>query len=354
MTVETAPVIVFDIGGTSWRTARSAGTGILTGLAVQSAVTRSRTGAHAASLHEVMVAFLLRRVREIRESDPDISTVGISLGAATNGHTGHVLASAPLWGDYTQPFDLRAVLTAAEPGLDWCVVNDVTALALAITDTDTIRDSGLQVVTAVTVGSGIAARTIDVASGEPCLDRVYGMQGEIGHLPAVLVGGPGHDAPVCECGVAGHVSAFSSGKAIEAQLRQLAGVLGLGDTDGEDPASLTGQLAAALAARHPAALEFLDHVTAPLARALLYTLAIDARVDRVMLSGGVVDALGEDYLASVYRHLEADGLYLYPPGVFRDKVVWWRSDGLDPLRGAAVYARRQRAQAAGPVSGNRC
>ncbi len=64
----------------------------------------------------------------------------------------------------------------------WWVVNDVTSLALAIAAISRVGDSGLRRITAVTVSSGIAARTIDVASGEVLLDRAHGVQGEIGHL----------------------------------------------------------------------------------------------------------------------------------------------------------------------------
>jgi 2-epi-5-epi-valiolone 7-kinase len=103
-------------------------------------------------------------------------------------------------------------------------------------------------------------------------------------------------------------------------------------------------LRCALEANNPHAKTFLDSVTAPLARALLYLLAIDPRVDHVFLSGGVVDTLADHYMNSMYRCLEADGLYLvstHKPTVFRDRITHLESDGLDPLRGAGLFARTQ-------------
>ncbi|WP_280382762.1 ROK family protein [Nocardia wallacei] len=338
------PVIVFDLGGTWWRSAVWSPDGALDVPDRHPAVTKARTGSNAATLRDLMVKFLLDRTRQLLDREPGVQEVGISIGAATNGHTGQVLASAPLWGDSTDRYDLAAALAAAEPSVRWWVVNDVTSLALAITASSRVGDSGLRRIAAVTVSSGIAARTIDVASGEVLLDRVHGVQGEIGHLPAVAAAPMGIEQPVCDCGAVGHVSSIAAGKAIERLLSQWANILGLGEEAEEGTVSYLGQLCAALDANIPTATTFLDYVTAPLARALLYAMAIDPRIDHMYLSGGVVDTLGDHYMTSLYRTLEADGLYLvstYQPSVFRDRISRWESDGLDPLRGAGLFARQQ-------------
>ncbi|MBF6333200.1 ROK family protein [Nocardia transvalensis] len=350
------PVIVFDLGGTWWRSAILTTDNRLADQDQHEAVTKARTGSNAATLRDLMVKYLLGTTRRLMERQPDLRTVGISIGAATNGHTGQVLASAPLWGDCTDPYDLRAALAGAAPGLDWWVVNDVTSLALAITARQDVRESGLRVITAVTVSSGIAARTVDVVSGEIPLDRQHGVQGEIGHLPALVTVLAGVDLPVCDCGAVGHVSAIAAGKAIERLLSQLAGILGIADDSETGAVSHLEHLRTALEAHHPSAMSFLDYVTAPLARALLYLLAIDARVDHIFLSGGVVDALQDHYMNSLYRTMEADGLYLvstYQPSVFRDRISRWESDGLDPLRGAGFFARQQSLPASARYGGRR-
>ncbi len=337
-------VIVFDLGGTWWRSAILTPDGTFAEWQRQAAVTKARTGSNAATLRELMVQFLLDRARQLAAQQPAIRDVGISLGAAVNGHSGQVLASAPMWGDNTDPYDLRAVLASAEPSLRWWVANDVTCLALAICANERVARSDLRALTAVTVSSGIGARTIDVRSGEVLLDRQHGMQGEIGHLPALTPAPLGVEPPLCHCGATGHVSAIAAGHAIEAMLAQFAGILDLGEATGDEAASRLPMLRDAIAADNPSAVSFLDAVTAPLARALLYVLAIDPRVERVFLSGGVVDTLGDHYMNSLYRRLESDGLYLvsvYQPSIFRDRISRWDSDGFEPLRGAGLFARKQ-------------
>ncbi len=342
------PVIVFDLGGTWWRSAILEPDGTLAERQRQAAVTKTRTGSNAATLRELMVQFLLDSARQFAAQHPAVRDVGISLGAAINGHSGQVLASAPMWGDCTDPYDLRAVLASAEPSLQWWIANDVTCLALAICANEQIASRDLQAITAVTVSSGIGSRTIDVRTGEVLLDRRHGMQGEIGHLPALTPAALGVEPPLCDCGAAGHVSAIAAGRSIEAMLSQFAGILDLGDATGDGGCSRLPMLRDAVAADNPAAVSFLDAVTAPLARALLYLLAIDPRVEQVFLSGGVVDTLGDHYMNSLYRRLESDGLYLvslYQPSIFRDRICRWESDGFEPLRGAGLFAHKQSLQA---------
>ncbi|MGW6120859.1 ROK family protein [Nocardia sp. NPDC055165] len=338
---DSTPVIVFDLGGTWWRCAVVSPSGVLTDHDRHPAVTKAGTGSNTATLRELMVQFLLAQTRRLLEIHPGVADVGISIGAATNGHTGQILASAPLWGDSADPFDLRVVLRENESRARWWVVNDVTSLAMAIANRPEVRELGVKTVAAVTVSSGIAARTIDVESGEVVLDPVHGIQGEIGHLPAAVTATLSTDPPVCDCGAVGHVSAISAGKAIDRQLAQLASILGADSTTEPSPLA---RLFAALENNNPHATTFLDSVTAPLARALLYLLTVDARIEHVFLSGGVVDTLADHYTNSMYRCLEADGLYLvstHQPTVFRDRISRLESDGLDPLRGAGLFARAQ-------------
>ncbi|MFD3510995.1 ROK family protein [Nocardia sp. NPDC058666] len=347
------PVIVFDLGGTWWRCAVVSPAGELTDHDRHPAVTKAGTGSNTDSLRELMVQFLLAQTRRLLEIHPGASDVGISIGAATNGHTGQILASAPLWGDSADPFDLRAALRENEPRTRWWVVNDVTSLALAIAHRPAVRAMGVKTVAAVTVSSGIAARTIDVESGAVVLDRVHGIQGEIGHLPAVVTAQLSTDPPVCDCGAVGHVSAIAAGKAIDRRLAQLAGILG---ADANTEPTPLARLRTALEADNAYATTFLDSVTAPLAKALLYLLTIDPRIDHVFMSGGVVDTLTDHYMNSMYRCLEADGLYLvstHQPTVFRDRISRLESDGLDPLRGAGLFARTRSLPAtAGPGERN--
>ncbi|MFF3224123.1 ROK family protein [Nocardia suismassiliense] len=344
------PILVFDLGGTGWRSAICSAHGDITDLNHHPAVTKANTGSNVATLREILVAHVLDRARELLSRRPEIRIVSISIGAAVNGHTGLVLASAPLWGDCIEPYDFHAELSAAEPGLQWCIANDLTCLALAIRARESVLSHGFRSITVVSVGSGIAARTIDVDSGELVLNPMHGIQGEIGHLPSLVTPPWGAELPVCDCGAVGHVAAISAGKAIERHLSQFAQILG---TPHDRPTmSHVQHLREALDSGNASATKFLDYVTAPLAMALLYLMTIDARVGHVYVSGGVVDVLGPHYMSSLYRNMEGEGLYListHQPTVVRDTISNPCSDGLDPLRGAGLFARQQRPGGVGVI-----
>ncbi|MET9491147.1 ROK family protein [Nocardia sp. NPDC006630] len=349
-TTNDEPVIVHDIGGTWWRSAIVDANGALTHPVRYPAVTRAGTGRHPSTLRELLVRYLLDRTWTLLARYPGVRRVGISLGAAINATTGQVMASAPLWGDALDPFDLRAVLTAAEPGLIWCVASDVTCLVVAIAAQGEVQAQGWRCLTGVTVSTGIAARTIDVASGVVLVDPIHGIQGEIGHLPALSPPPPGTVAAelICDCGATGHIAAISSGAAIERNLAQLSSILDVTDSP-NPPMPLLARLHTALQNESASAAAFLDASTAPVALGLLYLLTIDPRVDHVYVTGGVVDMLGEHWMASLYRTLEHHGLYLastHQPSIFRERITRLDADGHEPMRGAARLALDSTAPAA--------
>ncbi|MEV0766240.1 ROK family protein [Nocardia sp. NPDC050435] len=336
MSLTADPLIVADLGGTWWRTAILTDSDELVEIRRERAVTRNSTRSHPSTLRALMVRFLLDRVHALRAICPEARQVGISIGAAVDARSNLVLASAPLWGDYTEPWNLLAELRSAEPDLEWTLLQDLTALALAAR-ADTDAKAGWRCVSVVTVSSGIGARTIDLATGEFDWDS-RGLQGEIGHLPV-----PTRTPPaVCDCGTIGHLAAYASGRALERDLAASAAALGVAPRT-----TWLSSLRAALDSENEAATAFLDAHTAPLAATLLAMAVIDPRVDHIYLSGGVVDTLDSHYSASISRGLdEGGGLYLasnHPQGRLDSMIDRLPGDdGTLPLRGAGLAARADR------------
>ncbi|MFI9326070.1 ROK family protein [Kitasatospora sp. NPDC052868] len=338
----TRPVVVFDLGGTWFRAGVLVDGDTVAALRRHPAVTRAAAPATAAVLQQRIVDWLVRTLDEIRLEWPTaLDLCAVSLGAAMDGRTGHVVGSAPLFGSERTDWWPARELSARRPDARWSVVNDVSALAYALLGNDRL-DQRRQAA-AVTVSTGIAYRTIDLASGRIPLDREHGLQGEIGHLPAQL---HWDGAPVtarCDCGAPDHVASFSSGAGIGRFLRSLpAAVWGGTDTANRSTAQTLASFGGLVAQGHRGALRVLDAVTLPLARVLLAQAALNPEVEHTVLTGGVVDNLGDAYLASLLRNLNQLGLYGISDrdqGYFARRIVRGQPNGLNALRGAGVHAR---------------
>ena len=328
------PVAVFDVGGTSVRSALLDGADRLRGLRTHLAPSRfvladeSTTG-----LHELLVELLARDARRLA-ARYNVRLAGVSLGAAIDHRTGLVVGSGPLWGAGADlQFDAEAALTRAVPELQWLVANDLTANSVALASLPENRH--LRRLVALAVGTGVGMRTIDVRTGRVPTRADSGLQGEVGHLPASF-SLDGHEIVLpCDCGAPGHLSAYASG-------RGLNRLLGLLADEGEpwlaEEAPLMEQFKRGLANGEPRAEQLLDAITRPLALVLLSVLTIDADVERIFLSGGVPFAFGDRYLDSLMGHMEAIGLY-GRAGSLEGLVRIADPDGEIGLHGAGQLAR---------------
>lgn len=323
-------ITVVDVGGTHLRWAGWTEEGGL----------RDRRGLPAPSYltHPELSASSLQRllVEAICAEVPQGAVAGVSFGAAMNGHNATVYASAPLWGAHDEPFDLLGALRSCRSDVDWYVVNDVTAALL-----HAASSSVDQKVLLATISTGIACRTVD--RGRIPLDA-SGLQGEIGHLPASasLAGEP--VVLRCDCGEAGHLSAYSSGRGIARMAEVLrerrprewaASKLGAGEFE--------SSFVAAVEAGDELAVELLDAVTAPVADVLRTALCLDPDLDRIVLTGGVATSFGKHYRDALLGHLDRVGLYLtskYTPEWISDRIVVVAPGEADCLVGAGIAATR--------------
>jgi 2-epi-5-epi-valiolone 7-kinase len=336
------PVIVLDLGGTWFRAGFMHSDDRVEMLLRERAISIASKPWPVADLQRGLVDFVLESVEHVgrlieKNHGPATRNVSVAIGAAIDMTTGKVLASAPLWGAEGCGLDLAAILDQSKPEFTWRVVNDVSALAVALLKQP--RPAGVAGAAALTVSSGIAYRSIDVRTGKIPYDRTYGLQGEIGHLPTDISWRGRRLDMVCDCGAQSHVSSISSGRALPALLNALPEAARFTDTGESEVRERFGR---AVALADPLAIELLDLFTLPVARAVLYQATLNPGIAWTVLNGGVVLGLAPHYLNSLLRNLNTLGLYRISdedPTYFSRRIVMGNSDGLDVMRGAGIYFR---------------
>ncbi len=339
------PVLAFDLGGTWFRRAVvGSRPGDIRFLAETPAISTRNFAEPPLELQEKMIACIVDDARSVH-ARTGVNTASVAVGAAVDMNTGHIRSSAPLWGALVCDLDLSAELSARAPEFSWFVLNDVTALAMFLLRFPILGKP--RYAAAMTISTGVAYRTIDLQTGHIPVDSDHGLQGEIGHLPVdAFWRGQAIEAQ-CDCGAINHLSAFSSGRGLEKLVRQTTEFQpsrGQVSPARHGEADVLKDFAAAVADGHSLALEVLDLSTAPVAKVLAYQMTLNPEVRFTIINGGVPIGIGSPYLKSLVGHLVKFGYYGMPSAdasYFLRRLAIGSSDGLDGLRGAAIYARGQ-------------
>ncbi|WP_307057911.1 ROK family protein [Streptomyces achromogenes] len=338
--------MVLDIGGTWFRSAVRNADGSLSGVMRVPAVNYlNHPGLSQAQLRQRLVDYVLGESHRLGGGSANAPLpVSISVGAAVNGHTGVILGSGPLWGPGSESFDLAKALSAARADVRWSVINDVTALAAYFASRSAYRHA--KKISVLTISTGIACRTIEVANRRVPLHPLFGVQGEIGHMPIDFhAAGRVLDLP-CDCGGPSHLNAYCSGRGIPRVMARLASALErpqwLDPALLQDPSLWAALLLEGLATSDPAATELLHSVVKPVAQSIVSLLTVDPEVTRIVVTGGVPQSLGHAYQDAVHRTLEKLGMYMIidsDPRYFRTTVEFAGVDDSAGLLGAALAAK---------------
>jgi glucokinase len=345
----TAPTIaVFDLGGTWFRWGCYRPThGLIDCNRVPALNYLSHPRSSAADLQIALSDFIVSHVRELRDGRrPEIQVVGVSIGAPVNAHDMTVLGSGPLWGREARPFPLHDRLRKSSPDLQWHVINDVTALLAPYMRDDTPYLKTML----ITVSSGVGSRLYDHRTHRIPYDEKYGVQGEIGHLVCSFELDGRRISRLCECGGWNHVNAFSSGRGIAETLHELPSLTAsYRDMFEDSPASWhaasdqyrLNALREALQRGDDGATALLDAFVTPLSRTLATALTLDPEIDRIVMTGGVVNGLGKYYREALQRTFLREELYQITPNdpnYLTRRLHWGDVDDYSGLRGAGLYA----------------
>lgn len=322
-------IIVFDIGGTWFRSGIYTKERKLTYISKQPAKNYKNTDYKTIhELQEKLVSYIREEADRLKKALPqkNLSHIAIAMGAALNAHTGQILNSGPLWGPNCLPFDLRNKLTQAIPNMNIYIVNDVTAALLR--EVMELKNKSLSKIMLITVSTGIACRTFDIQKRTIPIDRVYGIQGEIGHIPIRFTYNFKDISFRCDCGGENHLNAFCSGRGIEKVLRLVW----------KKDISFN-YFIQAVQKGNKLAVSILDASIKPLAELLLVTFTLDPEVEKVILTGGVIHALRRHYIKSLLHQLNDIGMYQITnkdPKFFEKRLFLGKDDDKSCLIGAAI------------------
>jgi len=311
-------VIVFDLGGTTFRSALLNHEGQLTKVQRTPSINaRSMPGKSGAEIVDAIGGYIANTVLSFWDSlDGRRPPVAISMGAALNAHTGEILGSGPILGEHSTTFDLEKAIKRHLKGAKISIVNDVTAAVIGHSRMDSLRHA--RQLALITVSSGIASRTFNCSLPHVPVDGGLGTQGEIGHH-SIKFSIDGHALSLkCDCGGVDHLNAFASGNGIVRVLNQLREVMpdefkSSHLNKGDHSADVTLEtLADGLRKGDALCKEVLAAVTAPIADAIRWHFTLNPEIDKMILTGGVCFFLRDFYLSSVLEHLSASALYPSP------------------------------------------
>jgi len=317
-------ISVFDVGGTTFRSARFAGGQLAD-------VTRTDTpnylrGLTEAEINAAIVDLIVRRV--LRDK---VDTVGVCYAGPVSAE-GTVTASPVIHGGaLRQPFALKDIIRR-ETGLERVfVTNDLTAAAMRY-----IRRYRRFLL--LTVSSGVGGK---IAVDGRIQIGLGGLEGEIGHIPAPDGGEVDID---CPCGTGkNHIGCVSSGRGIAMAALQLRHTLCKREYEQSslfaksEPS--TRDIAAAADQNDAFAMRVIDYCTRPLAYALCVILSA-MYLEKVILIGGLAQNCAY-YVASLVRNTCGIGVYNYGEREIRDKFMTGDGDDDHGLIGVERFIREQ-------------
>lgn len=328
--------ITFDLGGTWFRSAVVTETGVLAEIKLIPGVNYERYQESIEELENRILRYLLQQTDEyLNHREGEEVELYVSFGAAVNHRTSVILGSGPVFGPTPTRFDIVKKFEEIRPGYRIVVVNDITALLIGFVSENTCCRE-LRKVAAITVSSGIGARTVDMRDGRIAIDDSNGLQGEIGHVPIEFTA---FGAPVkadCDCGGKDHLNAFCSGRGIERLAGTLDEVRQFVPRPWQGGAGLYESWRSGLEAKRWECRAFLEDVVRPVSRCILMMLTLDPELDMLVLTGGVIAGLAPFYGQTLLRLAAEEGPYLQPnPTQFlSDRIRFISEDPDICMRGA--------------------
>ena len=336
--------LVFDIGGTTFRG------GVFTSSQrlVKPVLRRpspsfvSQPGISTAVLQKKLLESIVATVKHLRLAHPrrKLKHIGIAVPGPTD-QSGKILTAPPLWGKVRRPFPLRS-LVKKRLKINCEVVNDITAAAARYGFSPLLRKH--RWICVVTVSTGVGNKVFDTKSGEVLLDP-QGLSGEIGHVTVDL----DPQAPVCDCGQRGHLSAIASGRGTvrfaqrwarshPKEFKNSLMARWTGNRSGKIDGRLLGKGANA---RDRFSLTVLDQVTLPMAQAL-GVLVGSVGVEKIIFVGGFALGVGKPYLKSVQNNLLRVGMFGRRSRDIKSLVALGQRDDDSGLIGAGLLVQRQK------------
>jgi 2-epi-5-epi-valiolone 7-kinase len=337
--VSVRSILVMDVGGTFIRW----------GVYADGRCTRLRSEpapwVHEPCSPERFINALLELVaRGIALAPPDeaIAAVAVSVGACLDQNRGIVLASAPIFGRARVALPISDELRRQLPRYQVYVLNDVAALCWGHVAAGECADGSE--IAALTVSSGIALRRLCVSSGRIPVDAQFGIQGEVGHLPAFGEQGELCGTVLCDCGSPRHVASYASGNGLRRCLQNASerGHIAAGSALAavvETSSNAAEAISLAALDDDLVARSLLAGAARQLAGIIHWTLSICPEVSRIFVTGGVISAMWDTLPGAAHEALQEES-YIYDDRFLRSRVRWQRNADDLGLLGAGLFAER--------------
>jgi predicted NBD/HSP70 family sugar kinase len=329
--IDSEPVLVFDVGGTSLRAAvyDPSTSSLIASTRRPTPGFRNLPGAEVPTLQTALYDGMHHLGVELFPAGvPGRVVVGF---AGPLDPAGRVLAAPGIWGSPggSDPVDLASVLEQRWPASRVWVLNDVTAAGYRFLDRP---NADLCV---ITVSTGIGHKVF--IGGSPSVGPA-GRGGELGHLRVDFSEG----APLCDCGSSGHLGAVSSGNAAALQVRRLAAEDGSAFkasrvaelAEGHVEAVNNAMLAEAFVVGDRWAQQVVRRMALPLGR-VIAAVHLAVGVERFVIIGGFALALGEGFREMLWPLAAAAG---WDVGADWSRMIELDRDPDAGLVGAGRYA----------------
>lgn len=334
------PVIVIDIGGTSFRSCVYLEGNKLAQKAVKIPTPNfiNHSELKIDKLQKLLINLICETVGNYIRANPILNTVGISFPAPITS-SGTAVQAPTIWGESGKNLPLTQILKKRLPKVNLVIANDITAAAERYANLPKYQK--YEYITVITISSGIGNKIYDQKKRAVLLDK-NGRGGEMGHIRVDF----SPSAPVCDCGGIGHLGALSSGRAIERTAIREAKKNPKSFKNSflskyvKQPTDITNEILVKTIKRlDPFSLEILDQATFPLAVAIS-NITGNLGADKFILVGGFALACGNVYLASLKRNFKKVDFFGYSKQAISSLASLGINDGSDCMIGIGQIAQK--------------
>ncbi|MBH5320319.1 ROK family protein [Paenibacillus sp. GSMTC-2017] len=310
--------MVFDIGGTSFRT------GIFNSdleLLEHSKVDSNNYLDGVSNVASLQEGFL-NLIADVKDSYArkgyKIKKIGLGFPGPVN-KKGEVLSAPTLWGPMKEIYPLNEKLSEMFRDTKVFTINDLTAAGWRYIKVN----NGTFCV--VTISSGVGNKVF--WKGEVLIsDDGYG--GELGHA----FYGSEYSAYECGCGMNGHIGGVSSGRGIE----KIAEQYFINNNQSTGQKFTTYDLIRGLNSGDPQCVEILTLSTLPIAKSIQFIFSVIG-IDRFIIIGGVPCSIGQLYIDSLLSHMKNIGFMGKSNDQLSEMLILGNYDDLNGIYGMANY-----------------
>ncbi len=295
------------------------------------------------NLQELLIKAITETVKKNQEKYRDINSVGLSFAGPVT-KSGIVRSAATIWGKHGHNYPIYRRLKKEISNVRWVIVNDITAATERYGQMNKYKS--MDFICVVTISSGVGNKIFDISNRKTILDRMS-VGGELGHIQYNL----SKSSPRCDCGGKGHVSSFSSGRAMErltietAKKKNKSYEESILRTLVEKPENINNKLIIqALKMSDKFTLDILNVATFPIAYSINY-LSGAVGINRFIFIGGFALNLGDIYINSLKKSLNKIAFFHRTRKEVTELVELGINDDMDCLIGVGLLSQKQYAEA---------